>query len=105
MLHHYLGPHRFIDPHRDKLAARGIHFPPIFETLKGYHNPIAQKRKVPLLTAEDLLGHLEKMVDVLSLPWFLNSSFSMFRSNVNSLAECFKKYHTFLVSQQERTIC
>ena len=23
----------FIDPHRDKLAARGIHVPPIFETL------------------------------------------------------------------------
>ena len=56
------------------------------------------------LSSDDLLHHIQSLSDILTFPWFANSTFISFKNAVSGLTECLNKYHQFLTAQKTRTV-
>ncbi|WAR07356.1 hypothetical protein MAR_017314, partial [Mya arenaria] len=86
----------YMDGRHDRFESRAVALPDMFKDLRGYRSFKEQHQKCP----EE---NIDKLGDLLLLPWILNLKFSKFKAAIDDLLRGLQKYHNFLKSAPKRT--
>ena len=93
----------YLDPFRRKFTERRCHIPALFSPYVGYRDFKMQKKKEPVITAEELDIYSNNLGQLLLMPVWKDESFHTWKDNLAQLHDAMVKYHTILKEQLKRT--
>ena len=92
---------RYLDPHHQHLASRGIHLLKEVGALQGYNDWRKKKIKEPRITSSRLDQHIQSFSRNLSTLWLTKSEYAEFLSLTEGITKAMHIYEEYLDQKNE----